>query len=335
MIRNWLVCMLCIVMLTGLAWGQNRDVYTVDGIDVDETATSVIEAQQNAFAEAKRIGAQILIERLSLAEDRLAIVEEPITPELAGQLAAAVDVEEEVAGAGRYRGKLAVLYNPEAIRDYMRARGLAYTDQQAPHAVLIPVTANSSIDYAWRFSWPKESEGRLVPTLTDRSLKFAPDSAWPDIVEDVRAYGMGRAIMAELLGEPGFYQVRLHSVTPAGRREIGLTSTLKTLKSAVWAAQELLDTEWKQASIIRDNALTLATATLLYTSLPEWNTVRAELARSPMVSNIQTRAISADGAVVDFAYAGEGARLRADLRERGLVLSQEAIGWVIKSAATE
>ena len=79
------------------AMAQSRDVYTISGIEVDERAATVAEAQQKAFAAAKIIGAQRLIERFTLPEDRLAATDLIIDQDLADRIAAAVDVEQEVA----------------------------------------------------------------------------------------------------------------------------------------------------------------------------------------------------------------------------------------------
>ena len=51
---------------------QSRDAYTINGIQVDERAPTVGEAQLKAFSTAKLIGAQRPIERLTLPEGRLA-----------------------------------------------------------------------------------------------------------------------------------------------------------------------------------------------------------------------------------------------------------------------
>ena len=120
------------------AQGQSRDVYTISGIAVDERAPTVAEAQQQAFAAAKLIGAQQLIERLTLPQDRAAVTDLIVDQALADRIAAAVDVEEEVAGAGRYRGSLAVVYNPTQVRAVFRQVGMPYTDSTGPKAVLTP-----------------------------------------------------------------------------------------------------------------------------------------------------------------------------------------------------
>lgn len=334
MIRMVLVAVLILVGLSHHSFAQSRDVYTVTGISVDERGENVIEAQRKAFTSAKIIGARLLIGRLTTAEDRLAANLAPLSTEEADRLAAAVDVEEEVAGAGRYRGQLAVVFNPRAVRAYLDQNQLAFTDEQAPKAVLISATDQQDA-YSWNLAWPDTSLGRLVPLVTSRSNTFPVGSDWPDLMTEVNLYGVRRAILAELSGSEGFYRVRVNTVTPAGRRELGVTPAVNSLQAAVQATQDLLDEQWKRASIVRETGRTMTVASLRYTSLSEWNTLRQALLRSPLVSEVQTRAIALDGAVIEFAYVGDGTRLRSDLRERGLNLQTEPSGWVITSAMFE
>lgn len=312
---------------------QSRDAYTVHGIPVDERAATVGEAQMKAFATAKLIGAQRLIERLTLPEDRLAATDLIIDQALADQIAAAVDVEEEVAGAGRYRGRLAVVYNPARVRSVLQRVGLPFTDSLAPSAVLFTNSSNG-MDLAWNLAWEEAPKGSLVPLIISRSSGYSPEMPWDILQSDVSLYGAQRAIFANLRGAEGAYYVDLVSVTASGPNRIGVTRRATTLQEAIDAVAARLNDDWKQTSIIRDTSRTLIEATVSYTSLSEWITLRNALVQSPLVSNVQTRAISTDGAVVVFAFAGDGQRLTSDLRDRGVVISAEPIGWVMSSAVT-
>jgi len=334
MFRFSVLVVLCMSFWQPLADAQSREVYTVSGIEVDETADSLIEAQKNAFSKARMIGAQILIERLTLTEDRLAANPEPIMEEQADLLAAAIDVEEEVAGAGRYRGVLAVVFNPRAVRTYLDELDLAYTDVQAPEAVLI-AASDLPEQYAWSMAWPSQNGGQLVPLKISSNSDISVGSDWNDLASEVVLYDTRRAILAELSMTDGFYVVQLSSITPGGRREIGKTSLTGTIGQSVQAAQALLEDDWKRISIVGDADLTAAAATIRFTSLAEWNTMRQALAGSPLLSQLRTRAISTDGAYIEFEYAGEGQGLISDLRERGLVLTMQDPAWMIRSAAYE
>ena len=325
-----LTCSLLSLMLLS-AQAQTRDVYTIGGIAVDERAPTVGEAQMKAFASAKLIGAQRLIERLTLPEDRLAATDFLIDQALADKIAAAVDVEEEVAGAGRYRGSLAVVYNPAELRAELKRVGLPFTDSTAPSTVLY-TTSSNGMDLAWNLAWGEAPKGSLVPLSISRSAGYDSEMPWQVLKEDVLLFGAQRAIFADLRGGNGGYFVDLVSVTASGVNRIGVTRRAATIEQAIEAVAIRLNDDWKQTSIIRDDSRTLIEATVRYTSHAEWITLRRALVRSPLVSNVQTRAISTDGAMIAFAFAGDGQRLTSDLRDRGVVIQAEPIGWVMSSA---
>lgn len=333
MIRYLLVLIFAVCLPVSLASAQSRDVYTIRDIKVDESADTVIEARQKAFGYAKLVGAQQMLARITLPEDLSGADNLFIDQATAALLAAAVDVEEETAGAGRYRGSLAVVFNPANVRQFLEENEIPFTDQPAPRAVIIPI-ATSGNAYAWRAAWGDESVGHLAPTVTSRSSGYDASVVWEDISGDVALYGAKRGILASLTGRQGGYRVTLSSITPSGVRELGTTPRVATMSAAADAAADLLDQDWKQTSIIRESRRTLIEATVLYTSLAEWNTLRGALARSPLVSDFQTRAVARDGAVVAFVFAGDGERLTTDLRDRGVVIRAEPIGWVMTSAIT-
>ena len=334
MIRLLLVLVLTSFAPLTLANAQSRDVYTVANIAVDESAPTIIEARQKAFDAAKLAGAYRMIARITLPEDLAGTSGLVLDQAAADLLAGAVDVEQEIAGAGRYRGSLAVVFNPPNVRALLRRNNIPFTDQQAPKALLVPL-GGDAFSGDWGLAWEDASIGRLAPTVTTRSFGYDSDSAWADLQGDVALYGAERAVLAQLLGRAGVYRVEVSAVTPSGVQSLGTTPRVDTLEQAVVATGELLDLVWKRNSVIRgETTRTRIEATVLYTSLAEWNTLRGALARSPLVSNFQTKAVAADGAVVAFVFAGDGQRLASDLRDRGVVIRMETIGWVMMSAIT-
>ncbi len=331
MIRLILIAFAFVATSLLSAQAQSRDVYTIDGIPVDERAPTVAEAQQKAFAAAKLIGARQLIDRLTLPEDRAAATDLIIDQAFADRIAAAVDVEEEIAGAGRYRGSLAVVYNPTQLRLALTQVGLPFSDSMGPRAVLFTTTSNR-MDFAWNLAWEETPKGSLVPLTVSGASGYQADTDWEILQDELALYGAQRAMFANLRGGQGSYIVDVVSVTASGARAIGTTRRARTLDGAVQAVGDLLNEDWKRNSIVRDSSRTLIEATVLYTSLTEWNTLRSALVQSPLVSNFQTRAISTDGAFIAFAFAGDGQRLTSDLRDRGVVINAEEIGWVMTSA---
>ncbi len=325
-----LLLVLCFAF-AGPARADTRAVYTITDIAVDERSPSVIDAQQKALASARLKGAQRLIEKITLPGDRAQAGGAYIDMAAAEQMIAAVDVQEETRGAGRYRGVLSVVGNPRMVRTWLDERNIPYIDSQAPLALVVP-QGNGASDFAWQAAWPECADGALAPYITATQLAFPPFPDWIDLQDAVNAAGAERAILAALQGNEGDYRVALSLVTPAGRQPLGSTGRAPTLADAVSDAEALLADTWKRNSIVRGNSRTLVEANVLYTSITEWGTLRGALARSPLVSDFRTRAIARDGALVSFAYAGDRQRLEQDLRQRGVQLAPDIAGWVLTSA---
>lgn len=334
MIRFLFASLLFLVAVAFTATADTRDVYTIRDIKVDEQAGSVIEARERAMASARLIAAKALINRITLAEDRSAAGGVPITSQLAERLSAAVDVQEETAGAGRYRGTLAVVLNPRMVRAHLDSLKVPYVDSQGPVSLIIPLASNIGVEGLWREALDKKGKNALLPFVTSTSGAYTPQSDWTAMASEAGVLGAKRGVLAELAGRDGAYRVTLSTVTAAGATLIGTTSSKPTLAEAAGAASAYLDENWKQASIVRGGTRTIATASVRYTSLPEWNTLRGALARSPLVSDFKISAIARDGAQVTFAFAGDRPRLENDLLQRGVSLSDDGRNWVLQSAVS-
>ncbi|MEM6898727.1 MAG: hypothetical protein AAF583_03000 [Pseudomonadota bacterium] len=332
MIRLLVVAIFVSVFSIVTAKADTRSLYTVTDISVDETADDVIEAQQNAFALARRIGAERMIERITLAEDRLEFEGIPIDQMVADQLSAAVDVQEETRGGGRYIANLSAVLNPLNVRAYLRELNVPFIDTQAPTGLLVPISRDRLIG-EWQLAWGERNDGALAPWVT-ATLPYRRGATWSDIQGEVGSARARRGIVAELSGAQGAYAASISILTASGSVPVGTTRRVSTMEAAVSEASALLDETWKRQSIIRSGTRTLSEATVLYTSLPEWNSLRSALARSPLVSDFQIKAISSDGAVVNFAFAGDEDRLQIDLRQRGVELDPDPAGWIMTSAVT-
>jgi hypothetical protein len=333
MIRYVLAAILLSLVGAGPSFADTRDVYTITGIAVDESAPSIIEAREKAMASARLKAARQLIDKITLSSDRAAAGGVPVDSALAARFAAAVDVEEETSGAGRYRGKLAVVLNPQVVRAHLDALKVPYMDAQAPLALMVPV-GGSAQQAGWSEAFGERNRGALVPFVTATGFGYSASSSWTDIAPEATPQNARRAIIAELQGREGAWRVVLSTVTAAGNEAVGATPPAANLQAAAEAASKLLDESWKQLSIIRDDRRTDVSASVLFTSLAEWNTLRGALARSPLVSDFKTRAVAREGALVTFSYAGDENRLRSDLVQRGVVLERLDDALTLRSAVS-
>ena len=334
MIR-WIIAAAFVIFAAApMALADTRDVYTIRDIEVDEQASTVIQAREAAMASARVAAARALINKITLASDRNSAGGIPVDSALAARLTAAVDVQEETAGAGRYRGKLAVVLNPQMVRAHLDSLGVRYLDSQAPLALMIPVTSTASVADSWRQAFGERNNGALAPYVTATGNFYTAFSAWPEISPEAVPANARRALIAELQGREGAWRVVVSSVTAVGSEPVGATPPAATLTDAARAVTTLLGETWKEASIVRDGSLTTVEASVRYTSLAEWNTLRGALARSPLVSDFRTRAVAREGALVSFAYAGDENRLRSDLVQRGVTLADEDGKLTLRSAVS-
>lgn len=334
MIRILIASLFALVAFGFGASADTRDVYTVSDIEVDETAPTLIEAREQAMASARLQGAQVLMNRITLFDDRMAAGGIPIDAALANRLSAAVDVQEEAAGGGRYKGTLAVVYNPRMVRAHLESLSVPYVDTQAPKGLLVPLAASAGLEAAWREALGTGRDETLSPYVTSSSPGYSAYSDWLELSPEASAQGARRGILADLSGRDGAWRVTVSTVTAAGTEPVGTTPYAQSLDDAVSAMLSLLDENWKQVSIIRSGVRTPVTASVRYTSLAEWNTLRGALARSPLISEFRIDAIARDGALVAFSYAGDPPRLQNDLLQRGVSLSENESGWIVRSAVS-
>lgn len=332
MIRQFLLVLCSCLLMGAFAHADTRNLYTVMDIEVDETAASVIEAQQLGFAKARRIGVERMIERITLPADRAKLPPIVVDTALAQRLVRAVDVQQETRGGGRYIATLAAVMNLNNVRAYLREQKIDFVDTQAPAALLVPI-ARDRILGDWHTAWGERNDGALVPYVTAQ-LPYSGSATWDDIQGEVGSAGTRRGILAELDGAEGAYSVRVSSLTASGKTLIGTSRRVATMSEAVRTVSGMMDDIWKEQSIVRPGTRTLSEASVLYTSLLEWNSLRGALARSPLVSDFQIKAIASDGAVVQFAFAGDVGRLQSDLRQRGASLDGQRGGWVLRSAVS-
>jgi len=318
-----MVTLLSAGLLAQTAAADPRKVYTIAEIPVDERAETTIEAQEKAFAAARIIGARRLMNKITLPEDRGASGGLMIDLETANRLAAAVDIVEEARGGGTYRGKLSVVFNPRAVRSYLDGLGVPYVDRQAPLAVLA-VDEGSAL----AATLPEEDLLAIAPF----KLAIIPGGADPDL--DYRGIqselGARRVIIARQPSASSPTEILLW--TPENIVQLGQLSARLMPADQARSLRARLDNDWKRQSVVRSSTRTRVRSTIRYTSIAEWVGLRRSLSRSPLISQFNVQALASDGAVVDFAFAGNIDRLRNDLMQRGIAIDENPSGWVMRTA---
>jgi len=167
-----------------LAW--SADPFTVTGIHIDETASDATRAQTLALQSGQVQAARILIERLTLPEDRIAAPLDPrdaagapsmaldaarsvdpvadavqqipralpeIDSEIAASLIAGFDISNERRSPTRYIGDLSVTFDRRAVRDFFNRYDVPYVQAQARAILVVPILQSETGSVLWGGPW--------------------------------------------------------------------------------------------------------------------------------------------------------------------------------------
>lgn len=320
-----------LVLGAATASADTRAVYTIPNIPVDKTAANTREAEAQAFAEAKIVGLQQLVRKLTLPEDRASLPEDFFSYANANAFAAAVDVDNEKRSATVYRADLSVVFNPTRIRTAFDQVGVSYVDRQSAPSLVVPLASGLAMTDDWRRQWPDRNGSALNPFVTAKGV-YNSASNWGEFATEARTVGVRNAVVASLLGEAGNYRVRLVRETSGGATTLGVTNPVGSLEEAVLAATQFMDISWKRQSVVRGGSVTSSAATVRYANLRDWNDIRRTMASSPLVSEFQVTSMSIDGALVEFSFSGDESRLSSELRQNGIRLDTATTGWVMSKA---
>lgn len=170
----------------GAGAGAQADPFTVTNIHIDESADNATEAQRRALESGQIRAARILIERLTLAEDRVAALPDagdiaasqglqlddpvrvdppapaaaqmpdrlpPITAGQAASLIAGFDISNERRSPTRYIGDLSVTFDRRAVRDYLAGYNIPFVQSQARPILVVPVLQSETGSVVWAGPW--------------------------------------------------------------------------------------------------------------------------------------------------------------------------------------
>jgi hypothetical protein len=333
-----------------LSQAASADPYKVKDLVIDKTAATAAEARQLGNNEAKLVGAQRLIERLTLPED-LAQAREPIDYSVvATRLARNQETQEQVktfqaAGGIRVTSVVAQNFVAKDVRDYLDARGVPYVDTQAAKALLVPAVG-SGVDAAqWGAQWTQTvnqgGQNRVTGRSDDTVLTpyVASIESWPrrptfmDVQSEISSAGADHAIIAEAYSQGGIYVRLIDLRTNGGDSGLGVVGPFSDLAAAKRGAIAELERAWKVRSIVRTTGSTDIALTANFSNIGEWVKIKKGLETSRLIRNLNIESLSTSGADLRFAYTGRPDQLASDLRAKGVDLRSADNGWVLQVAS--
>jgi len=329
------------------------DPYRVKDLVVDKVAPTPSEAVQQGRNDARLVGAQRLIERLTLAEDRNA-ARQPLDPADVARLYLNVVTQGDqktysVAGGTRATGLISWIFDAKAVREYLSSRGVPYVDTHASKVLIVPVVTAGVDPNAWKAAWsqaappgapatvmpPKSDDTVLTPYVASAQV-WTRRPGWSDVQQETSATRSDHAVIAEVSSQNGSYYVRLVDLrTGVAQADIGIAGPSPDLSSAQAAAIAELERIWKVQSIVRTSGSSNVKLTAAFSNIGEWVKIKRGVESSRLISNLSIESISTAGADLSFVYAGRPDQLQSDLRSRGVDLRSDGNGWVLQAVSAQ
>lgn len=325
--------------------------YTVSGVEIDAEASSAFEAQRAALARGQTRAAQMLVERLTLPQDRMEAQLPPMDPDTAAQLIAGLQISDEQRSSTRYRAQVSVQFDPRAVRRYLTGMGIPFVESQAEPVLVVPVLDTPSgpqiFGGPWYEAW---LEGGYANALT------------PMVALGARTDSAGDPVGARLVSPGGLDQTALRALADAydvdavavirARSSAGsvraggelvrftdegavsdpiASQTVNGFSQAAGAIVREREEAWKRQAVVRGGETAELEITLLFNSLREWRALQNAVAGASLIQNARLDALSRTGAAMTITHRGARDQVRAELAARGAEFSEEPdLGWTVR-----
>lgn len=322
------------------------DIFVVRDVGVDETAASARAAREQALVNGQISATRQILARLTRQESRSLLP--PINIEVARTLVKSLQIENEKTSNVRYLADLVVAFEPEAVRNYLRAAGVPFSEVRSRPVLVIPVLVTGGAyvlweePNPWRDAWRNQPASTgLVPVvspigdlsdLTGLSAEQAVDSDVRALGDAVARYRAGSAMVsiATITGTaPGAQTIEVIATRTGRFEEAPLLLTLQSaseeaqnvfLERAASAVIGALDDDWKLTNTVNFGAAGRILSAVPISGLASWVEVQRRLRQVPSVSGVHVLALTSDSAEIEIDFRGDAQQLVRALDRFDLIL---------------
>jgi hypothetical protein len=325
-----------------------RNLYTVEGVPVDERAADELTAKSQGIEKAQQEALQGLIEKITLRDnyDQLPEVDQKTVQQTIRDYA----VANEKFGGGRYLATLTVRFKRAAVRALLTQNKVPIAETVSRPVVVLPVyrAAGSVLLWddpnPWFSAWAnRPSPNGLLPlvvplgnfsdiaVLSAEQALNGEEDRLSAIAEKYDAIGT-LVTVAELDIDPrtGAPSIQV-SMTRFGKADTGrvfVRSFAGTpdrgvdvlLKDAVEALIIRAEEDWKRDNLQSFSAQQRISIHVPLTSLKNWLTIRNRLGRVSPIIDLSLVRLSVSEALVDIRYSGGPDQLRRSMAQSDLDL---------------
>ena len=324
------------------------NVFQVDRIKVDVSATSTTLARSTALQHGQERALAIAMRRLAKQEewDKLPDIR---TLDIENMVEV-LRISDEKTGPTRYLATLSIQFKSAPLRDLLRSYGVAVTEVQSKPALLLPVLEDLQGLQAWGEHWWQTAwraydiENNPAPLLLplgdlDDSLIanaediLIGDPAKLQMLND--RYGTQTIIVAHALADvEGQLGVTAYIFGEEDSDVIVRTYRTGELHEdmgqvAIDEIASALAERWKQVAAVASDEKQTLRVRADYPSLREWTRLLLRLNEAKLVRDLTIVELAKSYAYIDLAYIGSVTQLGGNLGQRGLVLAESEFGWTV------
>lgn len=359
--RSALYTFLCLLLIApkgalGQAGIADDNIFTVNDVAVDVTASTAARARDIAIRRAQRQATKQVFARVTLPEDKGKL---PVLDDARiARLVSSIDFSEERYSSRRYIANLTVTFNPKSVLDLVRLTGISFSQTQARPIVVVPVYREGPIemlwerDNPWREAWRSHDwRGNLLPFVVPNgslgdvaaiSARQATAKEPGRIAAIAEKYGAGETLVADaslrydMDRDAEALDVVIMRYNSAG--EQGLTVTFLRDKEEdrpaflAWCAKQIADrltVAWKRQTLIDFEQQKSLQARAPLRSLADWLNLRAALGEVGRVRGYVLDSLAVEEAVVTIDFLGAPEQLSTALAQHGIGLIENGEDWIL------
>ena len=331
------------------------DVFTVSGVQIDETAESAAAARAVALAAGQKMAYRRLLDRL-VPRNEHRDAPSP-SAQLLADIVAGIAVDGEKTSSVRYLADLTVRFNADSVRRRFRDAGVRWAETRSKPLVVLPVyRAQGTLQLwdrtnLWHKAWLDlpDSDGLIrlvVPTgrmsdIADISPAQALAGDESRIAALAAHYGADGALLAAATlrtgdnANSGLLEVAVSRFGPGGAdqtsvRSYGGASGVSVESLLTSAAQQLrrdVEERWKQDNLLRFGERQELIAVTPVSGLPALIRLRRDLASVAEIQTVDLVSVTLDRARIRLRYLGDPSQLVFALAQKDLALTRGPVDW--------
>lgn len=345
-----LFAVVCLLGAIAPANAASDELFTIEGISVDQSAKTTAEARELALTSGYIGAFRRLSERL-VPYDRLGLVPKLELPALTA-LVRDFEVSGEKSSDVRYLATLRMRFDRRAVRRVLREAGVPYAETESKPMLVLPLMSRAGVLLLWDRpnTWLKAWKGLpprqgLVPMtvprggLQDLSVISAAQAArgdkgrLRDIARRYRTAGVlvvtarpSRRMVAVTVRRSDDAQNRMWE-TKIRRR--GEETSDALMRRAASETAAFIQEQWKNENLLRFDQQNQLSVVVPLEELSQWVAVRRRIEDIAFISETQLIGISRNEARMLVSYVGAADQLKTAMAQKDMRLAQENDSWFL------